>query len=161
MFCFPKYIESNRVRETIPFETIRYGTAFPHETFDIYGNDLPKGTDIAMGVVFLLIILLLFSLLLIARTMRDILAVISYGEISDAPIYIYVHGGYWQIMEICKEVNAYGATPLVTAGIKVIVMNYEKCPNVSLEQLVDEMERAIDFILDFALENGTRYLNLK
>lgn len=116
---------------------------------------------IAPCALFFLIILLLFSLLLIARTIRDTLTVISYGKISDAPIYIYVHGGYWQIVEICKEVSAYGAAPLVTAGIKVIVMNYEKCPNVSLEQLVDEMKRAIDFILDFALENGTRYLHLK
>lgn len=76
--------------------------------------------------------------------------------ISDAPIYIYIHGGYWQILDICKEVSAYGVAPLVATGIKVIVMNYEKCPNVSLEQLVDEMERAIDFILDFALEQKTR-----
>lgn len=51
--------------------------------------------------------------------------------------------------------------PLVAAGIKVIVMNYEKCPKVSLEQLVDEMGRAIDFILDFALQNGTRYIHSK
>lgn len=81
----------------------------------------------------------------------------QYGEISDAPIYIYIHGGYWQIVDICKEVSAHGVAPLVAAGIKVIVMNYEKCPNVSLERLVEEMERAIEFILDFGLKQGTRY----
>lgn len=80
------------------------------------------------------------------------------GEISDAPIYIYIHGGYWQIVDICKEVSAHGVAPLVAAGIKVIVMNYEKCPKVSLEQLVGRMQRAIEFILEFAVENGTRYI---
>lgn len=79
-----------------------------------------------------------------------------YGQFSDAPIYIYIHGGYWQIVDICKEVSAQGVAPLVAAGIKVIVVDYEKCPKVSLEQLVDEMGRAIDFILDYALAIGTR-----
>lgn len=88
--------------------------------------------------------------------MRNPLTNISYGQFSDAPIYIYIHGGYWQIVDICKEVSAQGVAPLVAAGIKVIVLDYEKCPKVSLEQLVDEMGRAIDFILDYALENGSR-----
>lgn len=37
--------ESERVRKTIPFETVQYGETFTNETFDIYGIDLPKGID--------------------------------------------------------------------------------------------------------------------
>lgn len=44
-------IESKRVRETIQFETVRYGTAFPNETFDIYGIDLPKGIEYALCIL--------------------------------------------------------------------------------------------------------------
>lgn len=43
-FCFS---ESERVRQTIPFEVIQYGDVFTKETFDIYGTDLPKGTKLA------------------------------------------------------------------------------------------------------------------
>lgn len=38
--------ESERVRRTIPFETLQYGATFTNETFDIYGIDLPKGTKL-------------------------------------------------------------------------------------------------------------------
>lgn len=85
------------------------------------------------------------------------LALANY--ISDAPIYVYIHGGYWQIVDICKEVSAHGVTPLVAAGIRVIVMNYEKCPKVSLEQLVDDMGRAIDFIVAYAAAKNVKYVS--
>lgn len=37
------YAESERVRSTIAFESIRYGEIFTNETLDIYGIDLPEG----------------------------------------------------------------------------------------------------------------------
>lgn len=52
--------ESERVRRTIPFETVQYGETFTNETFDVYGIDLPKGIKlllvcISFGLVFILI----------------------------------------------------------------------------------------------------------
>lgn len=38
--------ESERVRSSIPYETVRYGEIFEHETFDIYGIHLSKGKDL-------------------------------------------------------------------------------------------------------------------
>lgn len=75
-------------------------------------------------------------------------------EIADAPIFIYIHGGYWQILD--KTVSAYGVEPLVNSGIKVIVLDYELCPNVSLEQLVDQVQRAAAFIVKYATTLGSR-----
>lgn len=34
---------SKHVRTLIPFETIKYGDKSERESFDIYGNNLPKG----------------------------------------------------------------------------------------------------------------------
>lgn len=75
-------------------------------------------------------------------------------KIADAPIFIYIHGGYWQMLD--KAVSAYCVKPLVTAGIKVIVLDYDLCPNVTLEQLVDQIQRAGTFFLQYAFQLGTR-----
>lgn len=48
-------------------------------------------------------------------------------EISDAPIFVFIHGGYWQ--EGSKNVAAFAAPVLVRKGIKVITVGYDLCPN--------------------------------
>lgn len=60
----------------------------------------------------------------------------------DAPIFIYIHGGYWQLANIDKTNSAYVVEPLYKAGHKVIVLDYDICPNITLEQLVDQVQRA-------------------
>lgn len=69
---------------------------------------------------------------------------------ADSPIFIYIHGGYWQ--ELNKTNSAYCVHPLVAAGIKVIVLDYDLCPNVTLEQIVSQIERAGEYILDYAMK---------
>lgn len=71
----------------------------------------------------------------------------------DAPVFVYVHGGYWQ--ELNKINSAYCVGPLVAAGIKVIVLDYDLCPSITLEQIVNEMERAGDYILDYVTKTST------
>lgn len=46
-------VESDRARETIPFEVMQYGNTFTNETFDIYGIDLPKGTILLINSIFI------------------------------------------------------------------------------------------------------------
>lgn len=55
--------------------------------------------------------------------------------ISDAPIFVFVHGGYWHL-DFDKTNSAYMAEPLYRAGLKVVVLDYDLCPNVTLEQMV-------------------------
>lgn len=74
---------------------------------------------------------------------------------ADAPIFIYIHGGYWQALD--KTVSAYVVEPLYKAGHKVIVLDYDLCPNISLEQLVDQIQRAGISIVNYAMSMGTRY----
>lgn len=64
---------------------------------------------------------------------------------TDAPVFVYIHGGYWQ--KLNKSISAYCVNPLVTAGIKVIVLEYDLCPTVTLSELVEQVARFGEFIL--------------
>lgn len=55
--------------------------------------------------------------------------------IPDAPIFVFVHGGYWHL-DFDKTTSAFMVEPLYKAGLKVIVLDYDLCPKVTLEQLV-------------------------
>lgn len=74
---------------------------------------------------------------------------------TDAPIFIYIHGGYWQALD--KTISAYAVRPLVEAAIKVIVLEYDLCPYITLEQLVDQIQRAGIFIVNYANSIGSKY----
>jgi len=66
----------------------------------------------------------------------------SKGGLS--PVLIYIHGGYWRAGY--KEDWAFVAEPLVEFGATVVVLNYDLCPEVSLDELVSEIRRAIIWI---------------
>lgn len=55
--------------------------------------------------------------------------------LSDSQIFVFVHGGYWHL-DFDKTNSAYVVEPLYKAGIKVVVLDYDLCPKVTLEQLV-------------------------
>lgn len=75
-------------------------------------------------------------------------------NVSDAPIHVFIHGGYWQ--ELDKTVSAYTVRPLVQHGIKVIVLDYDLCPHITLAQLVDQIQRAGEFIVNYASQLGSK-----
>lgn len=58
---------------------------------------------------------------------------------------MYIHGGFWK--KLSKSISAYCVDPLVSAGIKVIVLEYDLCPNVTLSELVEQVTRFGEFIL--------------
>lgn len=75
-------------------------------------------------------------------------------HVIDAPLFVYIHGGFWQ--ELDKETSAYCVGPLVKAGIRVIILDYDLCPSVTLEQITKQIERAADVVLNYATELGCR-----
>ncbi|XP_049536543.1 kynurenine formamidase [Anopheles darlingi] len=79
-----------------------------------------------------------------------------YGEDlpEDAPLFVYIHGGYWQMLE--KETSGYPAKPLVDRGIRVMIIGYELCPSVTLDELVNQIRVAGEFVLNYATEHGVR-----
>ncbi|XP_035778599.1 kynurenine formamidase-like [Anopheles albimanus] len=83
-----------------------------------------------------------------------------YGEDlpEDAPLFVYIHGGYWQMLE--KETSAYPAKPLVDRGIRVMIVGYELCPSVTLDELVNQIRVAGEYMLNYATEHGVRQVAL-
>lgn len=50
--------------------------------------------------------------------------------VPDSPIFIFIHGGYWQ--EGSKDFAAFTVPVFVNKGIKVITIGYDLCPNGKL-----------------------------
>ena len=68
------------------------------------------------------------------------------------PAQIFIHGGYWRMMD--KSDYSHLATNVVTAGATHISLNYDLCPEVTLDDIVDEIRTAIIFIHGHAEELG-------
>lgn len=73
--------------------------------------------------------------------------------ISDAPLLVYIHGGYWQ--RNSKEMfSCLSAGPLA-AGFNVAMIGYTLCPEVSFGELVQEIGTALDWLGCHAAEFRT------
>lgn len=57
---------------------------------------------------------------------RQLLDIYEDDSISSDNTFVYIHGGYWQ--ELNKDISAYCVQPLVTAGIRVIIPDYDLSP---------------------------------
>ncbi|XP_045510503.1 kynurenine formamidase isoform X1 [Colias croceus] len=73
---------------------------------------------------------------------------------DDAPILVFVHGGYWQ--ELSREVSRYPALPLYRSRIKTIVVGYDLCPAATLPEIVNQIEKAAKFVFEYAEKMGSR-----
>ncbi|XP_053696043.1 kynurenine formamidase [Sabethes cyaneus] len=77
---------------------------------------------------------------------------------KDAPLLVYIHGGYWQMLS--KNDSAYCAKPLVENGFRVIIVDYDLCPDVTLSEQVKQVKRAVQFIINNAAENNVNDISL-
>jgi arylformamidase len=68
-----------------------------------------------------------------------------FGAASrDAPLLVYVHGGYWQ--ELSKNESLFAATDCVANGIAFAAINYTLAPKASVETIVDQCRRAVAWL---------------
>jgi arylformamidase len=84
-----------------------------------------------------------------AKTMRELV----YGhnaaetldlfpaEADNAPIHMYIHGGYWQSND--KKSSSFVARPLVEAGAHVAVVDYGLCPDVTIDEIGRQCRAAL------------------
>ncbi|XP_057326340.1 kynurenine formamidase [Microplitis mediator] len=73
---------------------------------------------------------------------------------NDAPVLIFIHGGYWQ--ECSKEMAGFHIKQLVSKGIKVFNLGYNLCPQVTLSNLVTETRTGIEEILKVCRKMGCK-----
>lgn len=69
----------------------------------------------------------------------------------DAPVFVFVHGGYWRGSD--KSLYAFVAPVFVRAGAHVVLVDYDLCPAVTIDDIAREIDEAIDWI---ALRYGAR-----
>jgi arylformamidase len=74
------------------------------------------------------------------------------GGAKDAPLFVFIHGGYWQRNE--KERFSFTALGPLACGINVAVPGYTLAPEARLTDIVAEMREALSFLAGRASELG-------
>ncbi len=69
-----------------------------------------------------------------------------------APTLAYIHGGYWQMND--KEPYAFLGEGLRVAGFNLVLIEYTLAPAARMDQIVDEVRRAVVWVIDHAPELG-------
>ena len=69
-----------------------------------------------------------------------------------APTLVYIHGGYWQTND--KEPYAFLGEGLLPAGFNLALIEYTLAPAARMDQIVDEVRRAVVWVIDHAKELG-------
>lgn len=68
------------------------------------------------------------------------------------PVLVFIHGGYWQSLD--KAHFGFIAEPYVDNGVAVAVVNYRLAPEVTMDEIVDDVRASILKIHTFAPEYG-------
>ena len=59
----------------------------------------------------------------------------------NAPVHLFIHGGYWRAMD--KSDYSFIADVFQPAGATTVLINYDLCPDVTLDTIVAQTMRAI------------------
>lgn len=71
---------------------------------------------------------------------------------ADAPLHVFVHGGYWRSGE--KKDYRFVAQPVLAVGGIAALVEYDLMPGHRLPTLVDQVRRAVLWLQDNAREFG-------
>lgn len=74
----------------------------------------------------------------------DIFAATTDAKGMPPPAQIFIHGGYWRAMD--KSDYSHLATDVVATGVTHISLNYDLCPEVTLDEIVAEIRRAVIYV---------------
>ena len=85
---------------------------------------------------------------------KDKLDIFRCGD-SNAPLFVFVHGGYWQRGD--KSIYSFVAESFVNSGIDVALIGYQLCPGASMTNIVERIREAIVWIWN----NADDYLKSK
>lgn len=66
----------------------------------------------------------------------------------DAPLLVYLHGGYWQRGD--KSIYSFIAKPFVEQEVDFALVGYPLCPQVSLTELVNSVRQSLVFLFNNA-----------
>lgn len=66
-------------------------------------------------------------------------------QAQGAPVFIFIHGGYWRALS--KNDSAFMAPALTQAGAMVVVPEYDLAPAVTLDHIVDQMRQMFAWVV--------------
>ncbi|XP_076077574.1 kynurenine formamidase-like [Mytilus galloprovincialis] len=72
---------------------------------------------------------------------------------GDAPIFVYIHGGYWQALG--REISSFMVGPICKAGAVVVAIGYDLAPKVSMSEIVNQCKKGVSFVLNLASHRGS------
>ncbi len=71
---------------------------------------------------------------------------------GDGSCLLFIHGGYWRSLD--KRDCSFLAPAWIDAGVSLVVVNYDLCPAVTIEEIVRQMLRASRWLYLHAEEYG-------
>ena len=71
---------------------------------------------------------------------------------GDGSVLMFIHGGYWRSLD--KRDFSYLAPAWVDAGVSLVVVNYDLCPKVGIERIVQQMLAASVWLYRHAEQYG-------
>lgn len=63
---------------------------------------------------------------------------------GEAPVHVFLHGGYWQTLD--RSFFSYLARQFQKRGEHAVILEYDLCPAVSLQAIVDQVRRAFEWM---------------
>ena len=71
---------------------------------------------------------------------------------GSAPMLMFIHGGYWKAFD--KAMFRFVSERFLEVGACVVLNNYDLCPNVTMDTIVDQNRKALKWIYDHSKELG-------
>ncbi|CAD5122123.1 DgyrCDS10572 [Dimorphilus gyrociliatus] len=70
---------------------------------------------------------------------------------EEAPLFCFIHGGYWQALDVQSSIGA----ALIVDGlpIKVAIIGYEIAPKSNMSQIINDIKQATELLLNVSDEN--------
>lgn len=65
---------------------------------------------------------------------------------AGAPIVIFIHGGYWFDARLKKENYIWVARGFVARGITTVIIDYDVCPKVTIDEIVRQCRAAVAWV---------------
>ena len=66
------------------------------------------------------------------------------GAERDAPVALFIHGGYWQALD--RSFASHLARGLTAHGVAVAIPSYDLCPSVTLAELAEQLRACAGFL---------------
>ena len=71
---------------------------------------------------------------------------------AGSPVHVFIHGGYWR--RFSARDFAFLGPLLVGAGFTAVIVNYDLCPRVTIDEIVREVRAALAWTYHHAAELG-------